>query len=89
MFQLAALAALSVTICGCQMRCHSGLSIAVESGDGNHVLGKFSGKRVSGFNLHPLIADRMGHRPDSPLESPWKRLRVHDDVKVSGKFVSK
>ena len=26
------------------------------------------------------------HRPDIALESPWERLRVHDDVKVSGRF---
>ena len=36
--------------------------------------------------LSLLIADGIGHRPDYPLESPWKRLRVHDDVKVSGRF---
>src|SRR2546428_11012942 len=30
----------------------------------------------------PMSADSRGHRPDCPLESPWKRLRVHDDVKA-------
>jgi len=36
---------------------------------------------------YPLIADALGHRPDFALESPWERLRVHDDAKAGERFV--
>ncbi len=42
---------------------------------------------AANVSIHvPLIADVPRHRPDIPLETPWKRLRVHDDVKVGGRF---
>jgi len=39
--------------------------------------------KVAVYTLCPLIADRQGQQPDLALESPWKPLRVYDDVKVS------
>src|SRR6266699_5773735 len=56
--------------------------IAVVSRDVNLVFGKISKRAATRFVPCPLIADGPRHRPDIPLETPWERLRVHDDAKV-------
>ena len=38
--------------------------------------------------MTPLIADNTVERPDSALETPWKRLRIRDDVKMGEGFVA-
>ena len=47
------------------------MSKAVASRDAEFVFGNF---------YDPLITDSTIHRPDSALESPWKRLGVHESA---------
>src|SRR5205807_6694235 len=63
------------------------MSIAVESRIANVVvfLGNFSGSRVVGFILCPLIADSTGSDMIVPRKRLENSLRVHDDVNVSGR----
>jgi hypothetical protein len=63
------------------------LSIAVESRDANLVFGKIAYEQLRPFGLFCLNADDPCHRPDFAFESPWKRLRVNDDVRVGWRFV--
>ena len=51
----------------------------------NFEFGKFS-RSSAGFNLCPLIADGTENDLIVPRKRLGKRLRVHDDVKVSGRF---
>ena len=51
----------------------------------NFEFGKFS-RSSAGFNLCPLIADGTENDLIVPRKRLGKRLRVHDHVKVSGRF---
>jgi len=63
------------------------MSITVESRIANVVVfcGNFSGSRVVGFILCPLIADSTVSDLIVPRKRLENSLRVHDDVNVSGR----